>query len=120
MTFHGPSVWAATRGARVEHRMFHRYIYFKVGPHAELDLLAAWREARSCCPGSGAGSGSSHALERRCHDDLTWMEVYRNYPSLQALDEDQEAFDARWVERLRQVQSTAAVERHVETFRSCA
>jgi len=48
------------------------------------------------------------------------MEVYRNYPSLQALDEDQEAFDARWLERLRQVQTTSAVERHVETFRSCA
>ena len=98
--------------------MFHRYIYFKVGPHAELDLLAAWREARSCCPGSGAGSGSSHALERRCHDDLTWMEVYRNYPDLLTLDAHQEAFDRIWLGYLEQL--APGVQRQVETFRQCA
>jgi uncharacterized protein (DUF2236 family) len=48
------------------------------------------------------------------------MEVYRNYPSLRALDEDQEEFDVLWVERLRRIQTAPVVERHVETFRSCA
>jgi len=98
--------------------MFHRYIYFKLCAQVELELLAAWRELISC-QGSRAGSGSTHALERRCDDDLTWMEVYRNYPSLRALDEDQKVFDALWVERLHRIQTAPAVERHVETFRSC-
>jgi hypothetical protein len=100
--------------------MFHRYIYFKISAQAQLDLLAAWRELIRCQPGSRGGSGSSHVLERRCDDELTWMEVYRNYPSLRALDEDQEEFDVLWVERLRRIQTAPVVERHVETFRSCA
>lgn len=97
--------------------VFHRYIYFKIDPRLEEHLLQTWSEVRAQGVSDSVISGSSHQLERRCHDAKTWMEVYRNYPDERALDRDQEFFDRKWLPRLQGL--APEVERHVETFRSC-
>jgi len=114
--------------------MFHRYIYFKTEPVYAAPILQAWRSltdeglierylnecgqapwlAETCLK-------PRHCLQQRTQADqrlITWMDVMSDFISIQTLDRYHSNVEKSWLARLAVI--VPSLERHIETFQTCA